>query len=128
MSWINKVSTIASKIFVLSSSEPTSNTHVEMRKLVDDWNLCFFSGKKEVKSVALSKPFPRKCKKVKVIFSIYLQIQINILIYHINLNAFMISGLKKFGACLYHAPYVHQTSFWGVQNIMCEKILCSNHY
>lgn len=48
MSWINKVSTIASKIFVLSSSEPTSNTHVEMRELVDDWNLCFFSGKKEV--------------------------------------------------------------------------------
>ena len=34
--------------------------------------------------------------------------------------------LKKFGASLYRALYVHQTSFWGVRNIVFEN-LCGNH-
>ena len=37
------------------------------------------------------------------------------------------TGLKKVGAYLYCAPYMHETSFWGVQNNVpkrfCTKII-----
>ena len=63
MFWINKVTSIASTIFVPLSSEPTSATRAEMWELVDDWSLCFLCGIKQVKSGPVSKSFAKNCKK-----------------------------------------------------------------
>lgn len=40
--------------------------------------------------------------------------------------------IKKFGAYLYHAAYIHQISFWRAQNIVCDHFewqsFCQNFF